>query len=374
MESSDWQLIGNVDTLKQKELQTIHIGRKKIALSYLNGAFAAISGVCNHVGGPLGDGKLDGCYVVCPWHNWKFHHKTGEGEPGFEADKVPAYTLKTEDGNLYIDLNSATKRGHLPHKPHPLSRKIGEREPGPIRVLGISTTAMDARFPRYSTSDDLLELALDHAREAKGADTQLIKLNDLKFRACEGYYSKSAHACTWPCSITQMDSKDELDRVYEGIVFWADVILLSSPIRWGNASSLYYKMIERMNCIQNQITIKNRVMLNNKVAAFIITGGQDNIQSVAGQMQMFFGELGCMFPQFPFIAHSRGWSHEDMENNMAYVQRNQELREGAKELVERSIATAKQLLETGTEPPPQSRGGRKACGSCESDPGRETAH
>ena len=35
----------------------------------------------------------------------------------------------------------------------------------------------------------------------------MIRLSELKFRACEGYYSKSAHACTWPCSITQMDDK-----------------------------------------------------------------------------------------------------------------------------------------------------------------------
>ena len=42
---------------------------------------------------------------------------------------------------------------------------------------------------------------------------------------------------------------------------------------------------------------------------------------VVGQMLMFFGELGFMFPQFPFIAHSRGWHAEDMENNVLYVQK-----------------------------------------------------
>ncbi|KAB2956847.1 MAG: Rieske 2Fe-2S domain-containing protein, partial [Thermoanaerobaculia bacterium] len=32
--------------------------------------------------GPLGQGRLDGDYVVCPCHGWKFHRATGEGEPG----------------------------------------------------------------------------------------------------------------------------------------------------------------------------------------------------------------------------------------------------------------------------------------------------
>ena len=54
---------------------------------------------------------------------------------------------------------------------------------------------MDKGAPRYSGSDDLLASALK-AAEAQGCETQLIKLNDLKFRACEGYYSKAAHACT----------------------------------------------------------------------------------------------------------------------------------------------------------------------------------
>jgi len=25
------------------------------------------------VGGPLGEGRLNGDYIVCPWHQWTFH-------------------------------------------------------------------------------------------------------------------------------------------------------------------------------------------------------------------------------------------------------------------------------------------------------------
>jgi hypothetical protein len=96
------------------------------------------------------------------------------------------------------------------------------------------------------------------------------------------------------------------------------------------------------------------------VAAFIITGGQDNVQSVAGQMLMFFSELGFDFPQFPFIAHSRGWSAEDMEHNVTAVKNSQELREGAMALATRSIEKATQLLNTGAPATRTDRGGRKA--------------
>jgi multimeric flavodoxin WrbA len=156
-----------------------------------------------------------------------------------------------------------------------------------------------------------------------------------------------------------MDPGDQLERVYEAFVHWADVILVATPIRWGAASSLYYKMVERMNCIQNQETVANRHLLKNKVAAFIITGGQDNVQAVAGQLLGFFAEIGCQFPQFPFIAHSRGWSAEDMENNTRYVQKSKELHEGAQALISRAVDMAKLMVAGQVPDQGLIRGGRK---------------
>jgi len=218
---------------------------------------------------------------------------------------------------------------------------------------------MDAANPRFSGSDHLLDHALKAAREL-GAETRMIKLNDLNFRACEGYYSKAARACTWPCSITQMDAKDEMDQVYEALVHWADAVIVSSPIRWGAASSLYFKMAERLNCVQNAVTIRNQVLIRNKVAGFIIVGGQDNIQAVAGQMLGFFAELGFIFPQFPYIAHSRGWSHEDMERNVEIVRASRELAEGAAMLTKRCLDLAGHLITRDQAPASIERGGRKA--------------
>ena len=353
-----WVDVGSAAELARASVHEVVAGRLRLALVHADGVFTALSNACNHVGGPLGQGTLDGDYVVCPWHAWKFHRATGEGEPGFEEDRVPSYPVKVEADRVLVDVEGGTKRSRKPHPPHPLARKA-EREPGPIRVVGISTTARNPQHPRYSTSDALLDEALRHA-EARGCGTRLLRLEDLSFRHCEGYYSKSARACTWPCSITQMDPADQMERVYEAFVHWGDVLLVATPIRWGAASSLYYKMVERMNCIQNQETIANRHLLQRKTAAFLITGGQDNVQAVAGQMLAFFAEVGCQFPQFPFVAHSRGWSAEDMEENVRVVQESEALREGVRALVERCVAMA-ELLVSGTVPArAHARGGRKA--------------
>ena len=358
-DAPDWHDLGPAEAFRSQPLTPAHIGRTRLAISYVDGVWGAVSGVCSHAGGPLAEGRLDGDYVVCPWHNWKYHRQTGVGEPGYESDALPRYQVRERDGRLEVDLASVTRRQKAKHEPHPLARPVA-RAPGPPRVLAISTTNMDVNNPRVSTSEVLLEHALAFAGSALSAETQLLKLRELEFRNCEGYYSKSAQACTWPCSITQMDPDDQLTPVYEAVVHWADVIIVGTPIRWGNASALYYRMAERFNCIQNQITIANRILMRNKVAAFVITGGQDNVQGVAAQMLGFFSEIGCHFPQFPFIAHSRGWSAEDMENNVAMVEASSTLREGAEQLVARAVDTALLLLDHGDAEHLASRAGRKA--------------
>jgi multimeric flavodoxin WrbA/nitrite reductase/ring-hydroxylating ferredoxin subunit len=356
--NEQWHDVGDAAELARTPLQQIQVHGTRMALSYAGGVFGAIHGSCNHAGGPLGQGSLEADFVVCPWHQWRFHRIEGHGERGFEQDVVPAYRVRQRGGRVQVSVTPHVKRRRAKHAPHPLARDP-VREDGPVRVVGISTTAMSRDYPRFSTSDLLLEEALAHAQE-RGLGTRLIRLRDLHFRHCEGYYSKAARACTWPCSITQMDPEDQLDQVYEAVVHWADVFVVATPIRWGAPSSLYSKMVERMNCIQNQLTIAGRTLLRNKVVTAIITGGQDNIQAVAGQMLGFFTELGCHIPQYAYIGHSRGWSAEDMERNVGVVERSEELRSAARALVDRGVEMAQRLLATTPEPP--GRGGRKGQG------------
>ena len=354
----EWIDVGAADELSKQSCRPMKIKRADIALSFKDGVFGAIANTCNHVGGPLGEGEIDPAgFIKCPWHGWKFHHCTGKGEPGFEEDCVPAYPVKVEAGHVFIDVANPSKRMKKAHAPHPLSRDP-VRAPGPLRLAGISTTIMDAAHPRFSGSDHLLGHALAEGKRL-GAETKLITLNDLKFRACEGYFSKSYYACTWPCSITQMDPKDQMDQVYEALVFWADAVIVSTPIRWGSASSLYFKMVERLNCAQVDISRNEKLLIRNKVAGFIIVGGQDNIQGVAGSMLSFFAELGFLFPQFPYIAHSRGWSHEDMENNVRIVRDSKELEQGAAALARRCLDFAGKLVAAEPMPIAVSGGGRK---------------
>jgi cell fate regulator YaaT (PSP1 superfamily)/nitrite reductase/ring-hydroxylating ferredoxin subunit len=57
---------------------TVHeLGGPKVAIFNVDGVFHVISNECGHQGGPLGEGKLEGFAVTCPWHQWKFDVTTG---------------------------------------------------------------------------------------------------------------------------------------------------------------------------------------------------------------------------------------------------------------------------------------------------------
>ncbi len=355
-----WHRLGTGTDLLARVPFAVKLERYVVAVFHYDGLFRAIGNSCNHRGGPLWEGRLRGEFVMCPWHAWEYSVITGKGPAGYDEEQVPVFAVEERPEGIFVQTPPVMPRKLLKHKPSHLLEDHRKPSGGPPRVLLLSTTAMDDANPRFSTSDALLRHALEQARR-RGADTQYIQLRDLKFSHCEGNYSKASHACTWPCAITERDPEDQLGAVYEGLVHWADVVLIATPIRWGNASSLYYKMIERLNCVQNQITIANTVLIRNKVAAFIITGGQDNIQAVAGSMFTFWSELGFVFPPFPFIAHSRGWDAEDMQNNVRQVRMSDMLREASGELLDRALDFWTILDRHKAEmDKPMERAGRKA--------------
>jgi nitrite reductase/ring-hydroxylating ferredoxin subunit/multimeric flavodoxin WrbA len=333
----------------------VQVGAHKVALFHFNNEITAIANACLHKAGPLGLGrvenKYDGQYVTCPWHGWEYNIKTGSAPPGYK-DQQAVYEVKIEGSEVLVS-QQPVKKAHRELHDLKIIEDLVKLEyqttPGSKNILGISATNMNNELPRYSTSEAALQLALDYAKEEHGASVKMIKLREHGFRSCEGYYSQHMNACTWPCSITEMQPDDGMTQVYRDMILWADIVLLSTPIRWGNASSLYFKMAERLNCVQNQITLKDKVLVKNKVASFIITGGQDNIQQVAGQMMVFFTDLGFTFPPFSFLGWSRGWTAEDMDKNIIQFKQSEYIKRTAREMVDNCLETLTQIKHVHSE-------------------------
>ena len=63
---------------------------------------AAVSNVCQHQNGPLGEGRvIDGC-IVCPWHGYQYRPEDGCSPPPF-TERIPTFNVRVEDGRVLVD-------------------------------------------------------------------------------------------------------------------------------------------------------------------------------------------------------------------------------------------------------------------------------
>ncbi len=69
--------VGKVADIPQGKMVGGELGDEKILVANVNGSFYAIRSTCNHAGGPLHQGKLEGKIVTCPWHGSQWDVTTG---------------------------------------------------------------------------------------------------------------------------------------------------------------------------------------------------------------------------------------------------------------------------------------------------------
>ena len=85
------------------EAKEFELGEKTICVAKLNGTITAMDNVCLHMGGPLGQGFIEGSKLVCPWHGWEYDLQTGQvvNDP---QSKLAVYPIKIENGEVLIEL------------------------------------------------------------------------------------------------------------------------------------------------------------------------------------------------------------------------------------------------------------------------------
>ena len=92
-----------VDEIPEKRACITTVSGERIAVFKYDGKVSAISNVCQHQNGPLGEGEIgeDGC-ITCPWHGFQYEPETGASPPPF-TEKVPTFNVKIVDGMVFVD-------------------------------------------------------------------------------------------------------------------------------------------------------------------------------------------------------------------------------------------------------------------------------
>lgn len=68
-----------------------------------NGVFA-FQEYCTHRFGPLSEGQLKGCEVVCPWHRSAFDVRTGKVTSGPATVDLRTFAVRVLDGKIWLQL------------------------------------------------------------------------------------------------------------------------------------------------------------------------------------------------------------------------------------------------------------------------------
>lgn len=97
-----WVDAAGIDEIADRRAKVVCIaGHERIALFRFNDSFSAISNVCAHQGGPLGEGRIiDGC-VTCPWHGYQYLPHNGQSPPPF-TEKIHTYEVRVRGNRVEV--------------------------------------------------------------------------------------------------------------------------------------------------------------------------------------------------------------------------------------------------------------------------------
>jgi sulfoxide reductase heme-binding subunit YedZ len=93
-----------VNRIAEKCATIVSLSGERVAVFRYDGKVSAISNVCQHQNGPLGEGRIiDGC-VTCPWHGYQYQPESGAAPPPFK-EKVPTFRVKVVEGTVFVHPN-----------------------------------------------------------------------------------------------------------------------------------------------------------------------------------------------------------------------------------------------------------------------------
>ncbi len=97
-----WVDVCAVDEIPETRARTAFLGDERVAVFRWDGKVAAVSAVCQHQNGPLGEGRvIDGC-ITCPWHGYQYLPETGQSPEPF-TERIPTFRTRVIEGRVQVD-------------------------------------------------------------------------------------------------------------------------------------------------------------------------------------------------------------------------------------------------------------------------------
>ena len=100
-----WIEVGPLDAVPPMGARVVRLRQGDIAVFRTrDDRVFALDDRCPHKGGPLSQGIVTGCKVICPLHDWCVSLESGEADAPDEG-RSGSYPVKVRDGTIYLCLN-----------------------------------------------------------------------------------------------------------------------------------------------------------------------------------------------------------------------------------------------------------------------------
>jgi methionine sulfoxide reductase heme-binding subunit len=105
VDTEGYVFVSNIADIPENRAKIVHSGKESIAVFKYNNKLSAVSNVCKHQNGPLGEGKItaDGC-ITCPWHGYQYQPEDGCSPPPF-PEKVATFKLLKKGEQIWVNPN-----------------------------------------------------------------------------------------------------------------------------------------------------------------------------------------------------------------------------------------------------------------------------
>ncbi len=110
LEPGAWHDAAALDELPEDAPHAATVDGSSVVLVRRGSTVYALAATCSHAGGPLGDGKVEGNEIVCPWHGSRFHLGDGSIARGPAVTPQCAYETRVTDGRVHVRLRSRDER------------------------------------------------------------------------------------------------------------------------------------------------------------------------------------------------------------------------------------------------------------------------
>jgi methionine sulfoxide reductase heme-binding subunit len=91
----------DVNTIPENRAVIVSLSGERVAVFRYDGKVSALSNVCQHQNGPLGEGRIiDGC-VTCPWHGYQYLPDSGASPPPF-TERVPTFRTRIVGSKVLV--------------------------------------------------------------------------------------------------------------------------------------------------------------------------------------------------------------------------------------------------------------------------------